>query len=84
MGFAILLHPGNILQLIVATIFSLIALGLQLQNSPHRSTGDGSFRSIMLVSIVYIFIASSFLQSKATADLHGVARTGLEFVARTI
>ena len=67
-GFASLIEPGSLTQMMVAVLVSILFLVLHLQSLPYRSNLDNVFSTMINLSLCVFFIWCLMLQMGALGD----------------
>jgi hypothetical protein len=67
-GLLSIVQPGSILQLLLATLVSLLYLTLQLQAAPFKQQGDNFVALVCSISLVILYLSSIILKLKTLIE----------------
>ncbi|MFL2885600.1 MAG: hypothetical protein ACJZ48_01490 [Candidatus Pelagibacterales bacterium] len=68
-GFASLIEPGSLVQIMIAVVVSLLFLVLHLQSSPYKRRNDNLLATMINLSLVVFFFWCTLLQLEALGDV---------------
>ena len=68
-GFASLVEPGSLVQIMMAVVVSLLFLVLHLQASPYRTNTDNILATMMNLCLCMFFFWSTLLQMDVLGDI---------------